>query len=98
MTFDDEIRLQFEQCMTLSELKAAVRRVLIAHGKDERLLKPVLLSFFGGTVVRVDSQGVPLNLYGSIPRSLLRTISLLIPRSLLRGFLFPWRRKFLPQN
>ena len=26
-----------------------------------------------------------LNLYGSIPRSLLRTISLLIPRSLLRG-------------
>ncbi len=61
MTLNDEIKLQFEQCMTLSELKAAVRRVLIAHGKDERLLKPVLLSFFGGTVVRVDSQGVPLN-------------------------------------
>lgn len=61
MTLDDEIKLQFEQCTTISELKAAVRRVLTAHGKDERLLKPVLLSFFGGHVVRVDSQGVPLN-------------------------------------
>ena len=61
MSFDDEIRLQFEQCSTMEELKSALRRVIAKHGQDERLLKPILLSFFGGHVVKVDSQGVPLN-------------------------------------
>lgn len=61
MNFDDEIRNQFEQCNTMEELKLALRRVIAKHGKDDRLLKGILLGFFGGHVVRVDSQGVPLN-------------------------------------
>ncbi len=61
MTFDDEIRLQFEQCSTMAELKPALRGVITKHGQDDRLLKGILLGFFGGTVVRVDAQGVPLN-------------------------------------
>ncbi len=61
MTFDDEIRLQFEQCSTIEELKSALRRVIAKYGQDDRLLKGILLGFFGGHVVRVDSQGVPLN-------------------------------------
>ena len=61
MTFDEEIRLQFEQCSTIEELKPALRRVIAKHGQDDRLLKGILLGFFGGHVVRVDSQGVPLN-------------------------------------
>ncbi len=61
MTFDDEIRLQFEQCSTMEELKPALRRGIAKHGQDDRLLKGILLGFFGGTVVKVDSQGVPFN-------------------------------------
>lgn len=61
MTFDDEIRLQFEQCSTIEELKSALRRVIAKYGQDDRLLKGILLGFFGGHVVRVDAQGVPLN-------------------------------------
>ena len=61
MKFDDEIRLQFEQCSTMEELKSALRRVIAKHGQDDRLFKGILLGFFGGTVVKVDAQGVPLN-------------------------------------
>ena len=60
MKFDDEIRLQFERCSTMEELKPALRRVIAKHGQDDRLLKGILLGFFGGTVVKVDEQGVPL--------------------------------------
>ena len=61
MTFDDEIRLQFEQCTTIEELKSALRGVIARHGRDERLLKGILLGFFGGHIVKVNAQGVPLN-------------------------------------
>jgi hypothetical protein len=63
MTLDDDLRQQFERCGTLEELKPAVRATLARHGQEssDRMVRAVLIGFFGGTVVRVDAQGQPLN-------------------------------------